>query len=301
MASGFPLGYRFGPFVLNLDRLCLQKDGIDIELRPKSFDVLRLLVENDNRIVSKDDLVKAVWPNVTVNDDALAQCVRDIRRALMDDGERYVRTVPRRGYLFAAAVAPVQPVQVRDAISLPLPRLLLVTLIIGLLTAFAGIAGLGDARLLDEQVEREDRLTIAVLPFTVLGEGSDEDWLADAIAEDIMVAVSRFRDLTVIGRNSSFRYRGKAADPRSIGAELNADFLLQGTLRRNGDRLRITAQLVDSRNGASRWIERYDRELTDVFAIQDDVAEHVAAQLVVHAKEATVARVRREAPANLKA
>jgi DNA-binding winged helix-turn-helix (wHTH) protein len=105
MAAG--AGYRFGDFVLNLDRGCLQKGGVDLALRPKSFDVLRYLVERAGRLVAKDEVVGAVWPNVIVSDDALTQCIRDIRKVLSDDGERFIRTVQRRGYMFAAATTPL--------------------------------------------------------------------------------------------------------------------------------------------------------------------------------------------------
>ena len=112
-------GYRFGPFVLNLERMCLQQGGTDLELRPKAFDVLRHLVQQAGRVVTKDELVAAVWPNVIVNDDALAQCVRDIRKALKDDDERYVRTVPRRGYMFVAAVEPLTAISSKKAAQSP--------------------------------------------------------------------------------------------------------------------------------------------------------------------------------------
>jgi adenylate cyclase len=141
----------------------------------------------------------------------------------------------------------------------------------------------------------ETRLTIAVLPFATQGQ----EWLGDGIAEDIMTAVSRFRDLTVIGRTSSFRYRGDMVDVRQVGKDLNAHYVLQGSVRREGDRVRISVQLVDARTGAGRWAERYDRPFADVFAIQDDVAGKVAAQLFVHARETTVARLRAHPPANL--
>jgi TolB-like protein len=145
----------------------------------------------------------------------------------------------------------------------------------------------------------DTRLTIAVLPFTSPGDKPGEDWLGDGIAEDIMTAVSRFRDLTVIGRNSSFRYRGDAVDVRQAAKDLGAHYLLQGSVRRSGDRLRITVQLVDPRTGANRWTERYDRPFSDVFAIQDEVANRVAAQLVAHAREAAATRLRAKAPENL--
>lgn len=148
---------------------------------------------------------------------------------------------------------------------------------------------------------RGDRLTIAVLPFAVAGADAGEDWLGDGIAEDIMTAVSRFRDLTVIARNSSFRFRGEGHDPREVGKALGADYLLQGTVRRSGDDLRITTQLVDVRDGQTRWAERYDRPFADVFAVQEEVADSVATRLVVHAREAAVARLRARPPERMEA
>ena len=228
MAAG--AGYRFGEFVLNLDRGCLQKAGADLALRPKSFDVLRYLVERAGRLVSKDEVVGAVWPNVIVSDDALTQCIRDIRKVLSDDGERFIRTVQRRGYMFAAAAIPLTAAAGPDV---PQPdrapadgaganlkgwsaaiagdrrgRTAALAVLALLVAGAIAVWALG---WLDPQPPATDtRLTIAVLPFANQGE----EWLGDGIAEDVMTAVSRFRDLTVIGRTSSFRYRGEALDVR---------------------------------------------------------------------------------------
>ena len=298
-------GYRFGDLVLNLDRGCLQKGGADLALRPKAFEVLRYLVERAGRLATKDELVQAVWPNVIVSDDSLAQCIRDIRKVLNDEGERYIRTVPRRGYMFVAEAVPIaatdKPTAGRASAhaarlgqwSAPIAALAVVAILAAVLAAWS-------RGWFERQLPVADaRLTIAVLPFTSLGDKPGEDWLGDGIAEDIMTAVSRFRDLTVIGRSSSFRYRGDAVDVRQAAKDLGAHYLLQGSVRRSGDRLRITVQLIDPRTGASRWSERYDRPFSDVFAIQDEVASKVAAQLVAHAYEATIARVRTRAPADL--
>jgi TolB-like protein/DNA-binding winged helix-turn-helix (wHTH) protein/Tfp pilus assembly protein PilF len=313
MAAG--AGHRFGQFVLNLDRGCLQKAGVDLALRPKSFEVLRYLVERAGRLVSKDEVVGAVWPNVIVSDDALTQCIRDIRKVLNDDGDRFIRTVQRRGYMFVAETTPLTAAAVPDVAQPdrappdgagsnlkdwtaaiaggrrgPTAALAVLALVVaGAVAAWA----LGWFE--PKPPATETRLTIAVLPFATQGE----DWLGDGIAEDIMTAVSRFRDLTVIGRNSSFRYRGDTIDVRQVGKDLNAHYIVLGSVRRSGDRVRITAQLVDARTTASRWTERYDRPFADVFAIQDDVASKVAADLVAHARETTVARLRTQAPANL--
>lgn len=299
-------GYRFDPFTLNLDRGCLQEGDQDLDLRPKAFEVLRTLVEHAGKLLSKDDLVRAVWPNVIVNDDALAQCIRDIRKVLRDEGEHFIKTMPRRGYLFVAEVTSLQPADnsVVTAVSAvpttPVTGIWKRASFAAVIFAVALIAfgAWSVGWFAGQPPVRDTRLTIAVLPFANVGENPGENWLADGIAEDIMTAVSRFRDLTVIARNSSFRYRGEV-DARHVGRELSADFLLQGSVRRSGDRLRITAQLVDARTGGSRWTERYDRPFADVFTIQDEVANRVAAQLVGHAREVAVVRLRTRAPGNL--
>lgn len=303
MSLVFQNGYRFGPFVLNIDRMCLQEGATDLELRPKAFDVLRHLVQQAGRVVSKDELVAAVWPNVIVNDDALAQCVRDIRKALRDEGETYVRTVPRRGYMFVAEVETLTAIGSRNAagvIGQPVPakwpwpvrRGLLAVLLLALVVIGSWNFGWRAT----PQAETVSQLSVAILPFTA---NAEDEWLADGIAEDIMTAVSRFRDLTVIARNSSFRFRDATADPKDVGSALRADYLLQGTVRRLDERLRITAQLVDTRTGASRWMQRYDRPMADLFDIQEEVAEAVATQLVIHAKEDVVARLRTRPPQSL--
>ncbi|MFZ1102217.1 MAG: winged helix-turn-helix domain-containing protein [Hyphomicrobiaceae bacterium] len=304
MAAG--AGYRFGRFVLNLDRSCLQKEGVDLALRPKAFDVLRYLVEHAGRLATKDELVCAVWPNVTVSDDSLTQCIRDIRKVLNDDGERFIRTVQRRGYMFVAETAPFDGTEgptaaaVRARLS-NLPRLALPIAALVVLVLVAALGAWSGGWLGRQPPVTDTRLTIAVLPFVHLGDKPGEDWLGDGIAEDIRTAVSRFRDLAVIGRHSSSRYRGDAVDIRQAAKELGAHYLLQGSVRRSGDRLRITAQLVDPQTGASRWSERYDRPFSDVFAIQDEVASKVAALLAAHAREAMAARLRMRAPAELHA
>ena len=318
MAAG--AGYQFGEWTLSTDRSCLQKGGADLALRPKAFDVLRYLVERSGRLATKDELVSAVWPDVIVSDDSLAQCIRDIRKVLNDDGERFIKTVPRRGYMFVAEIVPLaatapaameamlatdasasSPAAARFGADLR-SRMAAVRGRIAPIAAFAAIVVLVGAVAAwalgwfeRPSPATETRLTIAILPFAAQGE----DWLGDGLAEDMMTAVSRFRDLTVIGRTSSFRYRGDAVDARQVGKDLNARYILQGSVRRSADRVRITAQLVDASTAAVRWTERYDRPFADVFAIQDDVVDKMAAQLFVHMRDATVARLRGKPPASL--
>jgi TolB-like protein/DNA-binding winged helix-turn-helix (wHTH) protein len=292
--------YRFGAFTLNNQRGCLQSAGLDLEVRPKAFEILRYLVANAGRLASKDELVQVAWPNVTVNDDSLAQCIRDIRKVLGDDGESFIRTVPRRGYMFVAEVEPIDT-PAASAMGGVVGRRrwwiapAIAIAMLGIVPVAAWSMGWLGAT---TPAVQDGRLAIAVLPFATLG-ASNEEWLGDGIAEDIMTAVSRFRDITVIARNSTYRYRGEAIDVREVGRDLGAEFLLQGTVRRSDDRLRITAQLIDAATGTTRWSERYDRPLADLFAIQDDVAESVATQLVAHARQTTSTRLQARPPESL--
>jgi len=255
---------RFEAFTLDLKRMCLKGPSGIVALRRKSFDVLRYLLEHQGRVVTKQELLNAVWPDLTVTDDSLTQCIGEIRRAIGDKRQRIIKTVPRRGYLAdvsvsAGAVATTDPA--RDeagaeaksvSLSLPLP----------------------------------DRPSIAVLPFTNLGRDPQEEYFADGIVEDIITELSRFSELFVIARNSSFQYKGKSIDLRHVGRELGVGYVLEGSIRRSADRVRISAQLIDAQTGAHRWAERYDRKLEDVFAVQAELASTIASVLVAQVNKA---------------
>src|SRR5262249_14769192 len=142
-----------------------------------------------------------------------------------------------------------------------------------------------------------DRPSVAVLPFANLSRDPEQDYFTDGITEDIITELSRFSELLVIARNSSFQYKGKTLDMRQVGLELGALYILEGSVRRSGDRIRITAQLVDAVTGTHRWAERYDRELRDVFAVQDEVARAIATILAAHVNRAETERVLLKPPA----
>jgi TolB-like protein/DNA-binding winged helix-turn-helix (wHTH) protein len=301
MSAGSTRGYRFGSFVLNLERLSLQEGGSDRELRPKAFDVLRHLVEQAGRLITKDELVETAWPNVIVNDDALAQCIRDIRKVLGDQGDRYIKTVPRRGYIFVGDVERL--VSVSSILGEPLPIASRSRGPIWALAAIGVLLTLGAAMLwfLDDRLNTRPRtgLGVAVLPFAATG--SDQTYLGEGLAEDVAAAVARFGDLTVIARNSSFRYGPDADDLRQVGRELGVDYVLRGGVRRTGDQLRVTAQLIDTRNLATLWMEQYDRPYVEMPSIPDEVAERVAVQLVGHAREDAAKLLRSHDADNLEA
>jgi adenylate cyclase len=146
-----------------------------------------------------------------------------------------------------------------------------------------------------------DKPSIAVLPFENLSGDPKQEYFADGVSEDIITELSRFSDLFVIARNSSFKYKGKSVDLRQVSRELGVRYALEGSIRRGGDRVRITAQLVDSTTGAHRWAERYDRELKDVFAIQDEVARTIAGVLAAHVNRAEAERTSLKPPATWQA
>ena len=265
---------RFESFTIDLDRLCLQGPSGRAELRPKSFEVLRYLVEHAGRVVTKEEVLSAVWPDVTVSDELLTQCIRDVRRALGDESQRIVKTVPRRGYLVDV------PVSAGDVAADQPPG-----------PTRGAVAGEAVPHALP------DLPSIAVLAFTNMSGDPGQDYFSDGITEGIITELSRFSELLVIARNSSFRYKGQSVDVRQVGRELGVRYVLEGSIRRSGDRVRISAQLVDAVTGAHRWAERYDRKLEDVFAVQDEVARTIVAVLAVHVKKAESDRVLATPPA----
>ena len=253
--------FHFEGYTLDIARNSLRAADREIALRRKSFELLRYLVENPDRLATKEELLKAIWPNVVVTDESLTKCVSEVRQAIGDSGQTIIATVPGRGYRFVATVS-------RMATS----------------AAAAGSAGL-------------DRPSVAVLPFANLSGDPQQDYFSDGITEDIITELSRFSELLVIARNSSFQYKGKAVDIRQAAQELGARYVVEGSVRRSGDRIRIAAQLIDAVTGAHRWAERYDRELRDVFAVQDEVARAIVTTLAAQVNRAEIERTLLKPPA----
>jgi adenylate cyclase len=253
--------YRFNSCALDLVRGCLNVGGQETTLRPKSFEMLRYLVQNPARLIPKDELIKAIWPDTTVTDESLTNCIANVRRAIGDCDQTIVKTVPRRGYIFTAEVTAE--------------------------VSADGRPGPGEAAL---KPALPDKPSIAVLAFTNMSGDPGQEYFSDGITEDIITELSRFSELFVIARNSTFTYKGKAVDVRQVGRELSVGYVLEGSVRRDGDRIRISAQLVDAVTCVHRWAERYDRTLEDIFAVQDEVARTVAALLAAHVSKAEAAR-----------
>ena len=248
--------YRFGPFLVDRRAACLRRDGVIVPLRPKSFDVLVYLAQHPGRLVAKAELIDNVWQNLNVTPNSLVQCIREIRQALQDDTQAIIETVSKRGYLFAAPVAVID-----------------------------GDEGSGTARPATMHVDANralplpDRPSIAVLPFDNMSGDPDQQHFADGISEDLITGLSRVRWLFVIARNSTFVYKGRAVDVRKVAESLGVRYVLEGSVRRAGQRLRVSAQLIDAISGGHHWAEQYDRELGDIFAIQDEITSSVIASI----------------------
>jgi TolB-like protein/DNA-binding winged helix-turn-helix (wHTH) protein/Flp pilus assembly protein TadD len=299
-------GYEFGAFVLDPGRGALQGPDGEIKLRPKSFQLLLYMVRNPGRLLSRDELFRAVWGNAAVTDDSLTQCLVQIRRALDDESRQMVRTVPRRGYLFDVPVkspAPAAALEVEPgspaagspadgsvaAATAPAgarrwlqrPGMLAAAgLVVVAMAAWwlLGTPGPVPPELPDVAVSRVAAIpnSIAILPFVDMSAEQDQEHFGDGIAEEILNLLTRVEGLTVIARTSSFSFKGRQADIGTIAARLGVDHVLEGSVRTAGNRVRVTAQLVAAADSAHLWSEAYERELDDIFAVQADIATSVA-------------------------
>ena len=265
--------YHFSDLVLDSSRRELRRGEHRVPLEPQVFDLLEHLVRARDRVVSRDELLDVVWHGRTVSDATLSSRINAARTAVGDTGEaqRLIRTLPRKGIRFVG--------EVREAPDLP---------------------SAARARDLTHPAE-PDKPSIAVLPFTNMSGDREQDFFADGIAEDIITALSRCSGLFVIARNSSFLYKSKPVDIREVGRELGVDYVLEGSVRRGGNRLRITGQLIDAGSGRHLWADRFDGELSDVFELQDRITENVVAAIEPTVQFAEVERQKSSEPSRLDA
>jgi len=295
--------YRFDRFVFDPERGLLDA-GEPVPLEPQALDLLRYLVENRGRIVTRDELMERIWDGRIVSDAALSTQIRAVRRALGDDKirQRYIRTHPKRGFEFVAAVeeadhaadapatGPARRHQGWRTIRSPAAVLAVVVS----LTAAFSVGFWLTGRSADQGSAQPRSLSIAVMPFDNLSGDPEQEYFADAITEDLITDLSRIRDAFVIARRTSFTYKDKEVDIETVADELNVRYVLEGSVRRFGDRVRINAQLIDGENGSHLWSDRFDRELTDVFSVQNDVTGQIASVLKAELRQADE---RRELPA----
>jgi TolB-like protein/Tfp pilus assembly protein PilF len=272
--------YAFGRFVLDLGRGVLLEDGAERALRPKSFTLLRHMVENADRLIDRDEIMQAVWPGTFVTDDSITQCLGEIRRALGDVRQVTLRTIPRRGYLFAGPVSPSEradrdkPAAAADPeeppIAMPLPP--------------------------------TGRPIIIVLPFENIGGDPEQGYFSDGLTADLVTDLTRFQELHI----ASPPRQGYSTGPSGLTAADvtlpgSPGFTITGAVRRAGGRLRITVRLTDAHSNVNLWAERFDRPLEDLFDVQEDLTNRIAALVDGQVGREGLRRLRRRPPANLDA
>ncbi len=267
--SNDPEEICFGRFQFDLRRRRLLHDGEPVELGGRALDVLRLLALAESAVVSKDTLMARLWPGRAVAENNLHVHISALRKALDErgGGDSYIVTVPGRGYRLTH-LDRSQP---------------------------AGSNGLASA----QHLPLPDKPSIVVLPFANLSSDPEQEYFADGIAEDIITALSRYPSLFVIARNSSFTYKGQPADVRQAGRELGVRYVLEGSLRKGDNRVRVTGQLIEAETSNHLWAERYDRELSDIFAVQDEIAAAVTTAIAPAIADAELHRALRKPPESL--
>ena len=273
--------FHFADHTLDTDQRVLRRGSEGVGVEPQVLDLLIYLLENRNRVVSKDELVASVWAGRIVSDTALTSRIYAARKAIGDSGQsqRLIRTIPRKGLRFVGEVRAQSSGDNAVATSPP-P---------------------GSAEQPRSTLSLPDRPAIAVLPFTNMSDDPEQEYFSDGISEDIITALSKLHWFFVIARNSSFIYKGKAVHMKQVAEELGVGYVLEGSVRKGGDRVRITAQLNDVATGSHIWAERYDRNLTDMFAVQDEITEAIVATIEPQLYAAENFRARRKAPGNIDA
>ncbi|MBR0697565.1 winged helix-turn-helix domain-containing protein [Bradyrhizobium lablabi] len=311
----------FDRYVLDMERGCLFLGESEIVLRPKTFAVLRVLVENSGRLVSKEDLFAAVWPNIAVTDDVLVQSIGELRRALADDGQRLIKTIPRRGYRFEPIVSVVSSSGPGDAsMSEMLSGQKAPTTLSGVGWRRALSLGFGLAALISATVFLNDRFgqdlkpdnqslkaaetggkpSIAILPLLNQNAGASRDYFADGLTQDIIHALGRFRGLTVMSWNAVFPYKTRPESPGAIARKLGVRYQVEGNVRQNGNRVQANTQLVDA-NGQVLWSARFDEALSDVFALQDAIATRIAGTTASRVAQVELSRISTKPTGSLEA
>src|SRR5271170_4079553 len=246
--EGFRLDRRLG---------CLLKQDEEGAYRPvaigsRALDVLSVLADRPGILLSRDEIMSAAWPGTVVEDNNLAVQISALRRILDRDRAdgSCIQTIPGRGYRFTAAV-----------------------------TRVAAEAAAGAPTPPSSEVQVRPRLSIVVLPFTNLSDDREQQYFADGITEDLTNDLSRIENMFVISRNTAFTYRNKPVDTRQIGRELGVHYVLEGTVRRSGSRIRVNGQLIDAETDAHLWAERFDGDTADLFALQDEITSRIAIAL----------------------
>ena len=269
--------FEFNQFKIDTERYHLYLQDKAISIEPLVFDLLVYLIENRDRVVSRGELLDNLWEGKVVTDAALGARLKDARKVVKDSGSKQevIKTFHGRGYQFIAELSELTTSKSSNSNGKTGPK--------------AGTFLL------------PDNPSIAILPFANMSGDPDQEYFCDGIVEDIITELSHFKDLSVISRHSSFAFRGDGIDIVEVEKKLNVHYVLEGSIRKSGNRVRVTAQLIDARTGTHVWANRFDRELEDIFAVQDEIVRTISATLMDKVHHADYELAKRKSPSNLKA
>lgn len=263
--------FEFTDFRIDTDHQELLRQGQPVPVQPQVFDLLVFLIENRDRVVSKDEVIESVWDGRAISDGTLNARLNAARRAVGDTGEAQtiIKTMPRKGFRFVAEA-----------------------------TSSNGATILADPV---PGSTADNGPSLTVLPFVNLSSDAENEFLADGLTEDVVTALSKLRGFFVTDRSTTFALKAEKNDTQQIAAEMGVRYILQGSIRSAGSRIRVTAQLTDTRTRSQLWSERYDRDVTDIFAIQDELTESLVGHLSPELYAAEHARLKRRHPKSLDA
>ena len=290
-----PHGFRLGPWLVEPSLNRISSESADLRIEGKAMDVLVVLASQPKELVTKEQLLERVWPDVVVVEGVIKRCIAQLREALGDDAHepRFIETIARKGYRLlvaveplAAAPSPPEPTagptiepSVAQPRSMPMRAALLAAAIVVAAVMLVVVWQLAQ-RGAGASSTVPDSTSIAVMPFEYFGDDSSKAWLASGLSEEIIHSLANVRELRVAARTSSFAFRAGTATVPEIARQLNVGAVLEGSVRMNGDDIRVTAQLIDARTGLHVWSHVFDRDVEALFAVQDEIARNVTESLV---------------------
>lgn len=268
--------FQFNQYRVDTDRFQLFLQGTEFTTEPQVFDLLVYLIENRERVVSRDELLENLWKGKVVTDSALSARLKDVRKAVGDDGTKQsvIKTFHGRGYQFIAKISEADEISDAEKIN----------------------SDVNDGTLV-----LTGKPSIAVLPFHNISNDHEQDYIADSIAEDIIANLCRYRELFVINFHSTLAYREGSTDISLIAKELGVEYISKGNIRRAGDQIKVSTQLVEAVTGKVIWSERFVRKYGDLFTLEDEVAAKIASSLVSHIEDESSARAARKHPEHMTA
>ena len=294
--------YRFAQFEIDSSRHELLRGGVSVHIEPQVFDVIVHLIRNRNRIVSKDDLIETIWNGRVISEAALSSRINGARRALGDNGndQKVIKTVHKRGFRFVADAREIDANSDEVVASL-VPEGVVLRSAPEKLSLTAELSALGDVVSESIRAEVVTRSSVAVMPFGNMSGNPENDYFSYGLTEDIIRLLARNRWLTVISRHSTIAFQGRQVDAREVGDQLGVRYLVAGSVRKNREAARITAELVRTADGEQLWSDTYDLQLESIFDVQEEMATQIAATIEPELSKFEQKLAARKPPSNLDA